>query len=104
AVNGSSVVGCTHQTPAFANSTIRWPGRAPVTRPAIGATVSGPPSAAGGITLNSIDGCVAAWRVAQPLSQNMSEVPNANTNPKRTFGRDHFNLISSFGSLILQRF
>jgi 2-oxoglutarate dehydrogenase complex dehydrogenase (E1) component-like enzyme len=38
----------THQTPAFANSTIRCPDRAPATRPRISAVRSEPPEAAAG--------------------------------------------------------
>jgi hypothetical protein len=90
-VKGSFVVGCTHQMPAFANSTIFCPARAPSTRPAIGATLSGPPSAAGGIVVISIDGVEAACRVAQPLSKKRTNIPNANAKiDRRAFGRDHF--------------
>ena len=96
-VKGSAVVGCTHQMPAFANSTICWPARAPVTRPAMGTRLSGPPSAAGGITLNSIDGLVDRWLVVQPLRKASGHVANANAkiHRAREFARDHVNLNSS---------
>ena len=66
--------------------------RGAITRPAIGATLSGPPSAAGGIVVNSIDGVVAALRKAQPLSKKRTGVPNANAkiDRRRELGRDHF--------------
>ena len=95
------MVGCTHQLPAFANRTICWPERAPVTRPDMGARLSGPPSAAGGTTLNSIAGLLAAWRVVQPVREMWRHVPTTNAKKQRalTFGRDHFNRSSPFASL-----
>ena len=47
--------------------TICWPGRLPITRPAIVSTLSRPPCAAGGILLNSIEGLSLLSREQQPL-------------------------------------
>src|SRR5262245_41193204 len=58
-VNGSAVVGCTHHTPLFVYTTIRCPARVPFARPAMGAILSDPPTAAGGI--------VVTWREASLL-------------------------------------
>jgi hypothetical protein len=49
------VNGCTHQTPLFVWITIRWAGRTPSARPAIGATRSDPPTAGGGMFVNWIE-------------------------------------------------
>src|SRR5262249_54565554 len=46
-----------HHTSLRANTTIRCPGLAPVTRPAMTSIVSGPPLSAGGIFVNTMVGC-----------------------------------------------
>src|SRR5881409_131465 len=54
-VNGCLASGWTHQTPLFENNTMRCPGCAPITRPSMTSSVSGPPLSAGGILVNRID-------------------------------------------------
>src|SRR5262249_23689468 len=51
---------CTHQSPLSANSTMRLPADAPLTRPSITSNLSGLPSPAGGTRVNSIVGSEAA--------------------------------------------
>src|SRR5262252_3419840 len=59
-VNGRLLNGCTHHTPPLlANTTMRWPGRAPFTRPTTGSRAAGPPASARGIVVNSIEGSTA---------------------------------------------
>src|SRR5262245_44567302 len=65
-VNGRNLNGWTHHAPDLANSTTRCSARAPRVRPATGAMRSGPPGAASGTTVNSIDGAASAGLRAQP--------------------------------------
>src|SRR5262245_30340766 len=67
-VNGRNLKGWTHHAPDLANSTTRWPGRAPWIRPATGAMRSGPPGAASGTRVNSIAGATSAGLRAQPAT------------------------------------
>jgi hypothetical protein len=66
-VKGWSTSGCTHQDPDRAKRTIRCPGRAPVTRPSMVSSLSGPPSPARGILVNSMEGGGTPCRERQPL-------------------------------------
>jgi hypothetical protein len=55
-VKGTLLDGCTHQVPLLAKRTTRCPVFAPVTRPAILSVLVGPPGAASGTTVISIEG------------------------------------------------
>src|SRR5262245_59085866 len=66
--NGRNLKGWTHHAPDLANSTTRWPGRAPWIRPATGAIRSGPPGAASGTSVNSIAGASSAGLRTQPAT------------------------------------
>src|SRR5215472_9842970 len=76
-MKGWSGKGWTHQGPLFAYTTIRCPGRAPVTRPAIVSVLSRPPCAAGGILLNSIDGPELVCRAWHPDIRRESRTKEA---------------------------
>src|SRR5215831_7167853 len=76
-MKGWSGEGWTHQGPLLAYTTIRSPARAPVTRPAIVSVLSRPPSVAGGILVNSIDGPELVWRAWHPDIRRESKTKTA---------------------------
>jgi hypothetical protein len=73
-VNGRLLNGWTHHPwSLLANKTTRWLRRAPLTRPAIGASAPGPPASALGMVVNSIEGVTVSVR-----QENASRKPDDN--------------------------
>jgi hypothetical protein len=94
-VNGFATSGWTHQIPLLANTTTRWPVRAPRTRPAIDAVRCSPPSAAFGTSVNVMEGGSLLVRFVQPLTI----AANATTAvPRRTMAARSRALIGRVGT------
>src|SRR6185312_2060799 len=89
-VNGLSTKGCTHQVPPLANKTIRCSGRAPLARPSMVSSLSGPPSAKGGSLLNSTEGLAASPDDRQALIRIQMRIRTA------PFDLDFARLFRSF--------
>src|SRR4030095_11063015 len=65
-VIGSLSSGCTSHLPVLTYKTICWRGFAPRTRPWMTSSLSGPPSAAGGTLVNSMEGLSLLFREWHP--------------------------------------